>query len=107
MPDLQRGPDWPDRIRHLHLGEQKAPREQTGGMDALSGCAKVDRPIRVLRCRPLPKEMSVTRPDPATPEAPSRVPPWLRRAILIGAMLFLGIALAGFVVFSLRAVTFD
>jgi hypothetical protein len=51
--------------------------------------------------------MSVTRPEPATPEAPSRVPPWLRRAILIGAMLFLGVALAGFVVFSLRAVTFD
>ena len=51
----------------------------------------------------------MTRPNlpPMPAEAPSRVPPWLRRAILIGAMLFLGIALAGFVVFSLRAVTFD
>jgi hypothetical protein len=48
--------------------------------------------------------MLLTRPD--LPDEPSRFPLWLRRAIWLGALACLAVALAGFLIFALRAVTF-
>jgi hypothetical protein len=53
---------------------------------------------------PLPMETRLTR-SLVPPETTSRVPLWLRRTLLVAGIACLAVALLGFVVFALRAVS--
>lgn len=57
-----------------------------------------------MRCSHSPKEIRLPRP-PIRDETPIAPQSWQRKVLLIGGMVCLAIALIGFVVFALRAVS--